>query len=80
MKYPFLIVCLIVLSCGKNKKPETSSFNQEKTVLQYDTVAVDSFSAGAVSVDIARKISASSQKYQDSLAEISKQEQLEVEK
>ncbi|MBW8362569.1 MAG: hypothetical protein K0M56_10345 [Kaistella sp.] len=75
MKYLFLFVCLIVFSCGKNNKTETSSFNQEKTVIQYDTVAVDSFSAGAVSVDIAQKIRASSQKYEDSLLQIHQKEE-----
>ncbi|WP_294249114.1 hypothetical protein [uncultured Chryseobacterium sp.] len=36
---------------------------------QYDTAAVDSFSNGAVSVDIARQIRMSSRAYQDSVKE-----------
>ncbi|WP_449400121.1 hypothetical protein [Chryseobacterium wanjuense] len=35
----------------------------------YDTAAVDSFSAGATSIDVVRQIRMSSQQYQDSVKE-----------
>lgn len=45
---------------------------EETSVPPYDTIAKDSFSAGAVSVDIARRIRMSSQVYQDSMREVRK--------
>jgi hydroxylamine reductase (hybrid-cluster protein) len=59
------IVSLLLMACSKK---ETPGFAAEQEVkMQYDTVAVDSFSAGATSVDIVRKIRMSSQNYQDSI-------------
>lgn len=65
----------LLTACSKNKPVAESSIE----VLQphYDTTAVDSFSDGAVSVDVARQIRMSSQKYQDSLKEVLKRQQEE---
>lgn len=75
MKNLFLFALLV--SCGK-ETVETAPVAQENTVAPYDTAAVDSFSVGATSVDVARRIQISSLKYQDSIKKIS--EQLEEEK
>lgn len=59
------IISLMLMACSKR---ETPGFGAEREVkMQYDTVAVDSFSAGATSVDIVRQIRMSSQNYQDSI-------------
>ncbi len=58
-----------MISCGKNPEKMEMSIAEETSVPPYDTIAKDSFSAGAVSVDVARKIRMASQKYQDSLRE-----------
>jgi cbb3-type cytochrome oxidase cytochrome c subunit len=58
---------------------ETNSVNNPESMMPiYDTIAKDSFSAGAVSMDVARRIRMSSQKYQDSLRKA--REKLEEEK
>ena len=64
-----IFVLLVVVSCGKNTIEE-SDFSKEHIVPKYDTLAIDSFSTGATSVDVARKIRISSQNYQDSLRDI----------
>ncbi|MCU7614586.1 hypothetical protein N0B16_09080 [Chryseobacterium sp. GMJ5] len=60
----------VLMSCSK-KEPAAEDISEE-TKPSYDTVAVDSFSNGAISVDVARQIRMSSQKYQDSLKEAEK--------
>lgn len=71
MKYPIAAVLLLFLiSCGKNKIEQQPSAKENSAIPPYDTVAVDSFSQGATSIDIARKIKMSSAKYQDSLQKI----------
>ncbi len=58
-------IAFVIMACSeKNPNIETST---ENLVADYDTIAIDSFSAGATSVDIIRNIRMSSQKYQDSL-------------
>lgn len=44
---------------------------------KYDTVAVDSFSAGAMSVDVAEQIRKSSFAYQDSIKKVRKKQEEE---
>lgn len=68
MKITSLILILLVLvSCGK-KIPKQSFAEEENNIgTPYDTTAIDSFSQGATSIDIARKIKMSSLRYQDSL-------------
>ena len=69
ISFCFLIAC---------SKKEPANFDQTQTVQpHYDTTAIDSFSAGATTVDIVRQIRMSSQKYQDSVKEALKLEQEE---
>lgn len=68
----FLTTLVILISCGK-ETAKTADTVLENPVAPYDTVAVDSFSVGATSVDVARKIRISSLKYQDSIKKISAQ-------
>ena len=66
----FILILLLVISCGK-KIPKQSFAAEESNIgTPYDTTAIDSFSQGATSVDIARKIKMSSLRYQDSLKKI----------
>ncbi|MCJ8152913.1 hypothetical protein MKJ01_03940 [Chryseobacterium sp. SSA4.19] len=59
------IFSVSVISCSKKEPVDLYSADSPKS--GYDTVAVDSFSNGAVSVDVARQIRMSSQQYQDSV-------------
>jgi hypothetical protein len=68
---------LLMISCNK-KEIENESLSKESLIPPYDTVAIDSFSAGATSVDVARQIKISSMQYQDSLRKI--QAKMEEEK
>ncbi|KFF22573.1 hypothetical protein [Chryseobacterium sp. JM1] len=73
MKNLFSAVFVILLLLSACSKKETPGFAADEQVkIHYDTVAVDSFSAGATSVDIVRQIRMSSQKYQDSIKEAEK--------
>lgn len=65
----FAAATLSFLSIACAKREPVSSNNAKELELHYDTTAIDSFSAGAISVDVARQIRMSSQKYQDSLKE-----------
>ena len=57
---------LFLFSCSK--KQSGGGLDEESFVeMQYDTVAIDSFSTGAISVDVAAQIRRSSVVYQDSL-------------
>ena len=66
------LICILFLifSCGKKSDKQLVVVEQNTSVPPYDTVAVDSFSVGATSVDIVRKIKMSSLKFQDSLKQI----------
>ena len=68
MRTSYLIfIFLFLTSCGKKVPKQSFSVEEISTNTPYDTAAIDSFSQGATSVDIARKIKMSSLKYQDSL-------------
>ena len=56
---------LVIIACSK-RNIETEVL-PENIQLEYDTTAIDSFSAGATSVDIMRNIRISSERYQDSV-------------
>lgn len=73
----FGIVCLSIIGLSCSDKPDTSAMAAgDESKATYDTTAIDSFSAGATSVDVMRQIRMSSQRYQDSLKEaINLQEQ-----
>lgn len=77
-KIVLFFVTLIMISCGNKEEIKETSVVENVKIPPYDTIAIDSFSNGAVSVDIARKIRMSSVQYQDSLKEAVKK--LEAEK
>ncbi len=66
----FLLLLFFIVSCTKNTAEQTLIPEENSAILPYDTLAIDSFSAGATSVDVARKIRMSSQKFQDSLIQM----------
>ena len=65
----FLLLLISIVSCSK-KKSQHTDYESVYIEPKYDTIAIDSFSNGAVSVDIAQKIRTSSVKYQDSLKQV----------
>ena len=70
MKKVLASACIIYISLIACSKQEPVIVNDTQTIQpQYDTTAIDSFSAGATTVDIVRQIRMSSEKYQDSLKE-----------
>ena len=69
---------ILMISCAKENQKNQHSDPVVSAIPPYDTVAIDSFSAGATSVDVARQIRISSLQYQDSLKQI--QKKLEEEK
>lgn len=83
-----LLTILFLFSCSQKKSED--NLNEENYVeIAYDTTAIDSFSTGAISVDVAEQIRKSSVAYQDSIrkakiaAEIAKkdlEEKQELEK
>ena len=68
---------LLMISCGKKEADKEVFLEDNTKTAPYDTVAIDSFSTGAISVDIARKIKISSVAYQDSLKEVRKKMEAE---
>ncbi|WP_312341424.1 hypothetical protein [Chryseobacterium binzhouense] len=70
-----ILLGFLFTSCSKDRP--IAENNNEVLPSRYDTTAIDSFSDGAVSVDVARQIRMSSQKYQDSLKEVLKMQQEE---
>ncbi|MGO4708082.1 hypothetical protein AB4Y90_02975 [Chryseobacterium sp. 2TAF14] len=77
MKNVIFASAVLALSTVACSKREPVADNVQEIKLKYDTTAIDSFSPGATSVDIARQIRMSSQKYQDSLKEALKLQQEE---
>lgn len=61
---------LLMISCGKKEAEKEAFVEDTPKTAPYDTIAIDSFSTGAISVDIARKIKMSSVAYQDSLKQV----------
>lgn len=64
------MISLFLMACSKKETPGFAADQDIK--IHYDTAAVDSFSAGATSIDIVRQIRMSSQKYQDSIKQAEK--------
>lgn len=77
MKNVIFVTAILSVSIIACSKREPVSDNAQELKQHYDTTAIDSFSPGATSVDIARQIRMSSQKYQDSLKEVLKLQQEE---
>ncbi len=74
-KLVFLTFLMIIgISCSK-KTQYTETEAPEK--IWYDTTAIDSFSSGAISVDVARQIRMSSMAYQDSVRKVREQQEIE---
>lgn len=55
------------MSCSEKKVAERDAEPEVSAIPPYDTIPVDSFSAGATSIDIEAQIRRSTLKYQDSL-------------
>ncbi len=77
----FIFSVIFIGSCSKQHKTEEIAVI-DRSPAPYDTTAIDSFSKGAISAEIARNIRMSSKAYQDSLLqeklrqeEIKKQEE-----
>ncbi len=78
----FFLIILFTAALSCSKKQPVATAEDTYTELKYDTTAVDSFSEGAISVDVANEIRRSSKAYQDSLraaAEALEKERLEQE-
>ena len=73
--FPLLSILLLCSACSKKKRSGMS--NESYQPPKYDTLAIDSFSSGAVNVDIAAKIRMSSKTYKDSVAAVIKQQEEE---
>lgn len=69
---------LLMISCGKKEVDKEVDVQENSAIAPYDTIAIDSFSTGATSANIARQIKISSQQYQDSLKDVLKK--IEAEK
>ena len=69
------IVSVFLIACSKREPVSTD--DTQALQPHYDTTAIDSFSAGATTVDIVRQIRMSSRQYQDSVKEAIKLEQEE---
>lgn len=66
-KLRLLLMVLLMFSCGKKGADSGVGDTQSSVAPPYDTLAKDSFSAGAISVDVAQQIRRSSIAYQDSV-------------
>jgi len=73
----FILVVSLLSAVSCSKKEPQDLYPADSPKAGYDTVAVDSFSTGATSVDVVQKIKMSSQKYQDSLKEALKLQEQE---
>ena len=67
LSFAAIIFSAFVMSCSKKEPADFYPADSPKA--SYDTTAIDSFSNGAISVDVARQIRMSSKQYQDSLKE-----------
>ena len=68
MKNLLLLPLLYFLSsCGQEPQENEMVVRETPEALSYDTTAIDSFSPGATSVDVAAEIRRSSRLYQDSI-------------
>ncbi len=67
IKFGLLLILFFTVSSCSKKKPASTLNEAAYIETPYDTTAIDSFSSGAVSVDVARQIRMSSKKYLDSV-------------
>lgn len=68
--FAVFIFSVLFMACSRKESPGFAA--EQEVKIQYDTTAIDSFSNGAVSVDIARKIRMSSPQYLDSVKQARK--------
>ena len=68
--FSFIVLLILLFSCGKKVSQERLVTEEDSSIPPYDTVAIDSFSNGATSVDVVRKIRMASQQFQDSLKKV----------
>jgi hypothetical protein len=79
MKNVFVFsLLLLIISCGKKEDDKEVMVQENSAIAPYDTIAIDSFSTGAISANIALQIKISSQQYKDSLKDVLKK--IEAEK
>ena len=79
MKNVFVFsLLLLIISCGQKETDKEFLVQENSAIAPYDTTAIDSFSTGATSANIALQIKISSQQYQDSLKDVLKK--IEAEK
>ena len=79
MKNEFVFsLLLLIISCGQKETDKEVLVQENSAIAPYDTTAIDSFSTGATSANIALQIKISSQQYQDSLKDVLKK--IEAEK
>ena len=79
MKNVFVFsLLLLIISCGQKETDKEVLVQENSAIAPYDTTAIDSFSTGATSANIALQIKISSQQYQDSLKDVLKK--IEAEK
>lgn len=71
--FSIIFAAFFLFSCSKKENIAVNS-KEANIHAPYDTAAIDSFSNGAISVDIAQKIRMSSIAYQDSLKSVLKQQ------
>ena len=77
-KIVLIFLFFVGISCAKKEAKKEVVIEDHTTPAPYDTIAIDSFSTGAISVDVARKIKMSSIAFQDSLMQVRKK--IEAEK
>lgn len=77
MKNLFVLSLMILFFSCQKKKVVENDLSQEYIPVSYDTTAIDSFSEGAISVDVADQIRRSTIAYQDSLRKAKIQEEME---
>lgn len=70
----YILIITTLFSCSKKVPTES---NEYVSVVKIDTTPVDSFSAGASSVNVAAQIRKSSKSYQDSLKAVFKKQEEE---
>ena len=79
MKNVFVFsLLLLIISCGQKETDKEVLVQENSAIAPYDTTAIDSFSTGATSANIALQIKISSRQYQDSLKDVLKK--IEAEK
>ena len=86
IKNSIALLCILFLFSCSQKKSGDNLDEDHYVEIAYDTTAIDSFSTGAISVDVAEQIRKSSVAYQDSIrkakiaAEIAKKDLEEKQK